>query len=896
MCAFVIAVVLTATAAFAASVPAITPVGPKPLSAALLTTSQAKILTSASFKVRVEARRTGRVKVAVSTSTAGGKPKRVTTPVTVAFNRPHARILRLRLSKAGAAKIAACSHQTLTLTARPKGKLAQAAAGVRAVSVADLDLDSAACTSLSGGGGSPTGPGGGPENPAPQPYTGAPIATSNSNRCDFLDTAVCLQPFPNDYFTVGDPSTDTGRRVNFSQQSMPANQPLGSPVPITHIDPTEWNRNDGFSPGNMIITRVPGLDNQQAFVNSGLVPITDMARYADPNQSVVVIDAATGERQPIWAELDANPSNPTERNLIIRPARNFTEGHRYIVALRNLKDDAGATIQPEDGFRVYRDNLITNQPEVESRRAHFEDLFASLHTAGVQRSNLFLTWDFTVASERNLSERMLSIRNDAFHQLGDNNLADGVVQGNPPQVNISSSTDYTAAQNSNIARIVQGNVTVPCYLNTLGCQPVGSRFNTGGNGLPSQLLGINTMTANFECIIPRAAIDGPSPQPSRLSLYGHGLLGSFSEVEAGNVEAMANEHDVTFCATDWFGFANANLANVLLILQDVSLFPTLVDQSQQGMLNFLYLGRAMIHPDGLGANAAFQSGGHPVVDSSHLYYDGNSQGGILGGALTAVAPDFNRAVLGVPAMNYSTLLERSTDFRPYAEGEFTSQVCDLLPSPLNDVCTAALPGDTPLGLYDNYPNQIERPLIFSLMQMLWDRSEPDGYAQHMTSDPLPDTPPHEVLMQPAFGDHQVANVAAEVEARTIGASAYKPAFDPGRSLDTTPLFGIPSIPSFPFDGSAIVFYDGGAPPLPGGTTPPPTTDTPPVNGIPGNGADPHSYPRNDIKARAQKSAFLMPNGMVENYCLAENNGLTDPTLLTLTGTPTPCYSHGYTGP
>ena len=34
----------------------------------------------------------------------------------------------------------------------------------------------------------------------------------------------------------------------------------------------------------------------------------------------------------------------------------------------------------------------------------------------------------------------------------------------------------------------------------------------------------------------------------------------------------------------------------------------------------------------------------------------------MGGALTAVAPDFDRAVLGVPGMNYSTLLQRSVDF------------------------------------------------------------------------------------------------------------------------------------------------------------------------------------------------------------------------------------------
>ena len=66
--------------------------------------------------------------------------------------------------------------------------------------------------------------------------------------------------------------------------------------------------------------------------------------------------------------------------------------------------------------------------------------------------------------------------------------------------------------------------------------------------------------------------------------------------------------------------------------------------------------------------------------------------------------------------------------------------------------------------------------------MLWDRSEPNGYAQHMTTDPLPNTPAHTVLLHVAFGDHQVANVATEIEARTIGASIHQPAIAPGRQL------------------------------------------------------------------------------------------------------------------
>ena len=45
-----------------------------------------------------------------------------------------------------------------------------------------------------------------------------------------------------------------------------------------------------------------------------------------------------------------------------------------------------------------------------------------------------------------------------------------------------------------------------------------------------------------------------------------------------------------------------------------------------------------------------------------VVYDGNSQGGILGGVLVAVSPDVKRGVLGVTAMNYSILLNRSVDF------------------------------------------------------------------------------------------------------------------------------------------------------------------------------------------------------------------------------------------
>jgi hypothetical protein len=256
------------------------------------------------------------------------------------------------------------------------------------------------------------------------------------------------------------------------------------------------------------------------------------------------------------------------------------------------------------------------------------------------------------------------------------------------------------------------------------------------------------------------------------------------------------------------------------ILQNMASFPYLADRLQQGMVNQLFLARLMIHANGFTANAAFQdSMGNPVIDTGAVFYDGNSQGGIFGGTIMGIAQDITRGVLGVPAMNYSLLLTRSSDFEEYSS-----------------------------VFYPAYTNELQRPLGLALIQMLWDRSDPNGYAQHITSNPLPGTPTHKVLLHLAFGDHQVANVGTEIQARTIGASIHTPAIAAARHSDVNPYFGIPAIPSYPFDGSALIVWDSGA------ATPPITNEPPTV------GTDPHSAPRSSVIGRQQKSDFLKATG------------------------------------
>jgi len=91
-------------------------------------------------------------------------------------------------------------------------------------------------------------------------------------RCDGVPTNGCLLPFPNDATqTKADKRTPTGRRVALTSAELPVNKDGAKP------DPTEWNRNDGFSPGEPIIVHVPSLRSQAAFKASGIVPVNDAA-------------------------------------------------------------------------------------------------------------------------------------------------------------------------------------------------------------------------------------------------------------------------------------------------------------------------------------------------------------------------------------------------------------------------------------------------------------------------------------------------------------------------------------------------------------------------------------------------------------------------------------------
>jgi hypothetical protein len=137
----------------------------------------------------------------------------------------------------------------------------------------------------------------------------------------------------------------------------------------------------------------------------------------------------------------------------------------------------------------------------------------------------------------------------------------------------------------------------------------------------------------------------------------------------------------------------------------------------------------------------------------------------------------------------------------------------------------------------------------------------------MTDDPYPNTPPHEVYLNVAFGDHQVTNWASDVMARTVGARLRAPAIDPGRHpAGDNAYWGLERIEEYPYVGSAMVVADIG--PLRDedgrtrGTTPPPVDNVPNREGV-----DPHGPDASETTfGMASIAAFLSPEGHVIDIC------------------------------
>lgn len=462
--------------------------------------------------------------------------------------------------------------------------------------------------------------------------------------CDPLVPDYCAFPFPSNVYTVAEPDSETGLRVELPEVAVPMS--MGGGV----TDVTPFNTRDGFSPGIHLAVYLPGATSE------GLPTPDSIDLSLTEASPTVLIDAETGEWVPHWSELDQSTPDDDRRAFLIRPAVRLEDGRRYIAAIRGVVDSDASVLAPSEAFAALRDELPSDEPSVEARRSLYGDIFARLEDAGVPRADLQLAWDFTTASEADNTSWLLHMRDEALASVG-------------PEGPAYTLTEVIPDWAPGIAYHVVGEMEVPLYLDIPG---PGGVILLGDDGLPEP---DGTTTYPFTLIIPESAADEPAP----LMQFGHGLFGDYTGVDV-TAPIVAEINMVSF-GVSWIGMSSEDPAELAAALGggDLSGFQTLPSRLLQSHVNALLAMRMM--QGALKDDPAIALNGQSPINPDERYYFGGSLGGIMGSVYMSITEDVERGGLGVPGQSFNLLLSRSVLFEPFFD-VLTFNYADPLDIPL----------------------------------------------------------------------------------------------------------------------------------------------------------------------------------------------------------------------
>lgn len=587
--------------------------------------------------------------------------------------------------------------------------------------------------------------------------------TGIPNECNPLGGQGCLFPWPSATYLRDDASSATGFRVDLPIEAMPTNADNVS------IDPLVFDRFDGFSPSGPLLAAFP----------EGVSP-TGLPSHKNPDESlapaspVVLVAIDSGERVPLFAEVDQNISEETKRSLIIHPLARLKPGTRYVAVIRNsVKAANGGELASPPGFAALRDGTSFSHPRFAAIAQRWPDIFAKLGALGIEKSEIVLAWDFVTASDEFMRGDLTSMRNDALPAMGSNgaNLSFAI-----------SSTEPNVAQSY---KRYLGTYKAPDFL-TNG-EADSSLLRRGGTGLPE----MNGMRdARFAAIIPSCVQTAQLPRP--VIVFGHGLFGSAKEyLSDGFVLDLAETQCVVVLAGDFIGLTSRQLQLAPLAVNDMNRGPQIAEKLAQSVIDFMSLG-ALARGKMVSA-PEFQFNGAPIIDPEQVFYVGGSLGGTVGNTVMAYDPGFKKGVLAVPGGVWSMLFERSAAW-------------------------FALLG----AAQGSYTDPQVYQLVVAFLGLAMEPYDPITTAGHVIKDPLfADQQPKEILMWYSLGDCLITNIATEMIIREMGIPVIAPSVkdvwrSPAQSGTLT---------------SGVTIYNEHPTPMPPDTNQPPSEDNGTHSGV-----------------------------------------------------------------
>ncbi len=530
-----------------------------------------------------------------------------------------------------------------------------------------------------------------------------------------LAGADCMLPYPSDFFRAPNASKVTGFRIEVAPAARLRTKTGAS------ADAHLAFSADGFSPVNPIVAFLPVDVTDEGFVHLADDPALSLSAATS---HTLILDE---EGAPVahFVDLDPHAIDPKRRAIIIHPLVPLKDQARYSVFLFGVQS-AGALAPTPEGFRRIRDGLTGGEaalgPQLEAWTKRLKPLAVK---AGLELPTVQLAWEFSIGSRQNVVDDMERVRALTLEWL----------TTHTPEVTITSEQLNT---DSDVWKVVQGTITMPLFTDIAG---PGSRLNRGTDG---QVVQNGTSTFPFMAIVPTSVRDATGARAP--FLYGHGFFGGFDELTGGSARNLAFQLGRTLVGAEWWGMATPDVPRVGdALLSHPSTVLQFTDRVHQGFANWIVLSAAMerVFPS---LPAFERSPGASFLTGDASRYLGISQGTILGIGMVAVNPFVKHAAFEVGGSGFTAMMFRAEPFK-----QFLDLLAESVPDPLD-----------------------QQKFIASLQRQM-DRIDPNTWAQTIQREPLPNSPPRQVVLQIGLGDTEVPNFGSYLLARALDLGQLQPA-------------------------------------------------------------------------------------------------------------------------
>ena len=574
-------------------------------------------------------------------------------------------------------------------------------------------------------------------------------------------------PFPTDYLTVSDPQQKTGMRLNL-------------PLPdcgrqYTACQETgQFEQMDGYSLRARVTVRFSGPVNTATLRNGMFYVALNNLTSEEPGIH------KNGEMVPV----DQVVYDPLTNTAYAKPFAALDQHRRYALVVTDAVQDAsGAAVAADAGFQACLQGGTGYCASLGTALGGLAPAFAPRRIVG---GSVFTTESATAWLEhardtlRYVQPFVIPAQPQSIFQIA--NLSGIVLNeqvGVHPPAFTTLSLPINQALLAGLGSVVIGSYASPNFLGpdqTIPPNPT----------LPQLEVPASINQVGFNALLPS------SPKPAAgypVVIFGHG----FGDSRFGGPTAVAPtlaRAGFAVIAIDAVGHGFGPLSSVTFIdnagnKTTVNAQGRGIDLNGDGVIE-AEEGCNLIVPVAYGLRDCFRQtvvdlmqlarlirggldldgDGVPDLDGGHIYYAGESLGGMYGAIFTALDPDVRAAALNVGGATTVDIARWSPAYTAVSNQVLGMRIPSLLNAGSTYNQDYVLPGQAPHTI--TVPGAVDIQNAFEAIEWLGNSGDPIAYAPHLQLSPLAGMTARPVLMQFARGDMTTTNPANSMLIRAAG--------------------------------------------------------------------------------------------------------------------------------